>query len=153
MSRKKFIIYLLIVLTLVMIVDIRYVRSDNHLFAGFITESIENMITMEGNIFQSNYDSDSIKAEKEDSLEFAQNFFVHLCLTHDVAIRRKKATGAVTLSACLGGRAIRRAGRSDPPESHRLGRDRDLRSIRSHRPMSSTGTSGPSRTKPGTRPR
>ena len=74
MSRKKFIIYLLIVLTLVMIVDIRYVRSNNHLFAGFITESIENMITMEGNIFQSNYDSDSIKAEKEDSLELDQEF-------------------------------------------------------------------------------
>lgn len=44
MSRKKFITYLLIILTLVMIVDIRYVRSDNNLFEGLITESIQKMI-------------------------------------------------------------------------------------------------------------
>lgn len=75
MSRKKFITYLLIVLTLVMILDIRYVRSTNNLFEGFITESIAEMIGMENNFFQNSYNSESIKAEKEGSLELGQEFF------------------------------------------------------------------------------
>lgn len=74
MSRKKFVTYLLIILTLVMIVDIKYVHSDNHLFQGFITESIEEMIKMEGGFFQNNFDSDSIKVKKEGSLVLGENF-------------------------------------------------------------------------------
>lgn len=74
MSRKKFVTYLLIILTLVMIVDIRYVRSDSHLFAGFITESIEKLIEMEGGVFQSNFDSNSIKAEKDGTLNLGADF-------------------------------------------------------------------------------
>lgn len=74
MSRKKFVTYLLIVLTLIMIVDVRYIRSENHLFNGFITESIEKMIKREGNFFQNNYNSDSVKAEKSDSLILGQDF-------------------------------------------------------------------------------
>lgn len=74
MSRKKFITYLLIIVTLIMIADIRYVHSNNHLFEGFITESIEELIEMEGNLFQNNYNVDSIKAEKEGSLKFGEDF-------------------------------------------------------------------------------
>lgn len=74
MSRKKFITYLLILLTLVMILDIRYVSSTNNLFEGLITESIENLIGMENNFFQNSYNSDSIKAEKEGSLELGRDF-------------------------------------------------------------------------------
>ncbi|RCW52557.1 DUF4097 family beta strand repeat-containing protein [Halanaerobium sp. ST460_2HS_T2] len=74
MSRKKFVTYLLIILTLVMIADIRYVRSDNHLFQGFITESIEDLIKTEGTFFQNSFDSDSIKAEKDGSLVLDYNF-------------------------------------------------------------------------------
>lgn len=74
MSRKQFVTYLLIILTLVMIVDIRYVRSDNHLFEGFITESIEELIEMEGAVFQNNFDSDSIKAEKDGTLNLGAEF-------------------------------------------------------------------------------
>lgn len=74
MSRKKLITYLLIALTLIMIVDVRYISSENHLFNGFITESIEEMIGMEGNFFQNTYNSDSIKAEKDGSLKLGENF-------------------------------------------------------------------------------
>lgn len=74
MSRKKLITYLLILLTLVMILDIRYVSSTNNLFEGLITESIENLIGMENNFFQNSYNSDSIKAEKEGSLELGRDF-------------------------------------------------------------------------------
>ncbi|SIR13714.1 DUF4097 family beta strand repeat-containing protein [Halanaerobium kushneri] len=74
MSRKKFVTYLLIILTLVMIADIKYVRSDNHLFQGFITESIEDLIKTEGTFFQNSFDSDSIKAEKDGSLVLDYNF-------------------------------------------------------------------------------
>ncbi|MFW6295421.1 MAG: hypothetical protein ACOC1M_06825 [Halanaerobium sp.] len=74
MSRKQFVTYLLIILTLVMIVDIRYVRSDNHLFEGFITESIRELIDMEGSVFRNNFDSDSIKAEKDGSLALGSDF-------------------------------------------------------------------------------
>jgi len=75
MSRKRFIIYLLIVLSLVMVLDIRYVSSTNNLFEGFITESIEELIGMENNFFQNTYNSDSIKAEKDGSLELGAEFF------------------------------------------------------------------------------
>lgn len=74
MSRKKIVTYLLIVLTLVMIIDLRYVNSENHLFEGFITESIEEMMGMEGNFFQNNYNKDSIKAEKDGSLKLGEDF-------------------------------------------------------------------------------
>jgi hypothetical protein len=57
-----------------MILDIRYVSSTNNLFEGLITESIENLIGMENNFFQNSYNSDSIKAEKEGSLELGRDF-------------------------------------------------------------------------------
>ena len=74
MSRKKVITYLLIILLLVMVVDIRYIKSDNNLFEGFITESIEEVIGMENNLFQNNFNQSTIKAEKEGSLKLDQNF-------------------------------------------------------------------------------
>lgn len=74
MSRKKIVTYLLIVLTLVMIVDIRYVSSDNNLFEGLITESIQKMIEDENNFFQYNYNQESIKAEKEGNLRLGADF-------------------------------------------------------------------------------
>ncbi|MFN2341075.1 MAG: hypothetical protein ABR547_07390 [Halanaerobium sp.] len=74
MSRKKFISYLLIILTLVMIIDLRYVSSDNNLFEGLITESIEDMIGMESNFFQNTYNQNSIKAEKEGNLKLEEEF-------------------------------------------------------------------------------
>ncbi|MFP4371994.1 MAG: hypothetical protein ACLFQ4_07220 [Halanaerobium sp.] len=74
MSRKKLITYLLIILTLVMIVDIRYVRSDNNLFEGFVTESIEEIIWGQSNLFQNNYNQDTIKAEKDGSLKLDEEF-------------------------------------------------------------------------------
>ncbi|TDO95281.1 putative adhesin [Halanaerobium saccharolyticum] len=74
MSRKKLITYLLIILTLVMIVDVKYVRSDNNLFEGLITESIEEMIGAENNFFQYNYNQESIKAEKEGNLRLGADF-------------------------------------------------------------------------------
>jgi hypothetical protein len=74
MSRKKFVTYLLIVLTLVMIVDIRYVSSDNNLFEGLITESIQEMIKDENKFFQINYNQESIKAQKDGSLRLGSDF-------------------------------------------------------------------------------
>jgi len=74
MSRKKFVTYLLILLTLVMIIDVRYVSSDNNLFEGLITESIKELIEMEDNFFQNNYNQDSIKAEKDGSLKLGEDF-------------------------------------------------------------------------------
>lgn len=74
MSRKKFVSYLLILLTLVMIIDVRYVSSDNNLFEGLITESIEDMIGMESNFFQNSYNQNSIKAEKEGNLKLGEEF-------------------------------------------------------------------------------
>ncbi|MEC9489815.1 MAG: DUF4097 family beta strand repeat-containing protein [Halanaerobiales bacterium] len=74
MSRKKLITYLLIILTLVMIVDVRYVQSDNNLFEGLITESIEEMIKAENNFFQYNYNQDSIKAQKDGNLRLGSDF-------------------------------------------------------------------------------
>ncbi len=74
MSRKKFVSYLLILLTLVMIIDVQYVSSDNNLFEGLITESIEELIGMENNFFQNTYNQDSIKAEKEGSLKLGEEF-------------------------------------------------------------------------------
>lgn len=75
MSRKKFVTYLLILLTLVMILDVRYVNSDNNLFEGFITESIEELIETENTFFQNNYNQDSIKAEKTGNLKLGEDFF------------------------------------------------------------------------------
>ena len=74
MSRKKFVSYLLILLTLVMIIDVRYVSSDNNLFEGLITESIEELIGMENNFFQNNYNQESIKAEKNGNLSLEEEF-------------------------------------------------------------------------------
>lgn len=74
MSRKKLVTYLLIILILVMVVDIRYIRSDNNLFEGFITESIEDMIGLENNFFQNNFNQQTIKAEKDGSLNLGQDF-------------------------------------------------------------------------------
>ena len=71
MSRKKFITYLLIILTLVMVIDVRYISSENHLFNGFITESIEEMIGMK---VQYTYSSNSIKVEKEGNLKLGKDF-------------------------------------------------------------------------------
>ena len=71
MSRKKFITYLLIILTLVMVIDVRYISSENHLFNGFITESIEEMIGMK---VQYTYSSNSIKVEKEGNLKLGEDF-------------------------------------------------------------------------------
>jgi hypothetical protein len=58
-----------------MIIDVRYVSSDNNLFEGLITESIEEIIGMENNFFQNTYNQDSIKAEKEGSLKLGEEFF------------------------------------------------------------------------------
>ena len=74
MRRKKVITYLLIILVLVMIVDIRYVRSDNQLFGGFITESIKEMIETENNFFQYNYNQNNIKAKKEGNFKLGTDF-------------------------------------------------------------------------------
>ena len=74
MSRKKIISYLLIILTLVMIIDVRYVNSDNNLFEGFITESIEEMVGMENNFFKYNFNQENIKAEKDGSLKLGEEF-------------------------------------------------------------------------------
>ena len=74
MTRKKIVTYLLIILTLLMIADIKYVRSDNNIFEGFITESIEEMIGMENNFFQNDFNQESIKAEKDGSLKLGSDF-------------------------------------------------------------------------------
>lgn len=71
MNRKKLITYLLIVLTLIMIVDVRYIRSENHLFNGFVTESMEDIVGMQ---VQNTYASDSLKAEKDGSLKLEGDF-------------------------------------------------------------------------------
>jgi len=58
-----------------MIIDVRYVSSDNNLFEGLITESIEELIGMENNFFQNNYNQESIKAEKNGNLSLEEEFF------------------------------------------------------------------------------
>ncbi|MFW6281136.1 MAG: hypothetical protein ACOC2I_04740 [Halanaerobium sp.] len=74
MSRKKLIIYLLIALTLIMIVDLKYVDSEKHLFDGFITDSMSEIISLEGGSFKSKNNTDNLMAEKEGELRPGKDF-------------------------------------------------------------------------------
>ncbi len=65
MSRKKLITYLLIALTLIMIVDLKYINSEKHLFDGFITDSIREVIDQEGGTFKNKNNTDDFMEEKE----------------------------------------------------------------------------------------
>ena len=72
MNRKKLVIYILLAVAVIMVVDFRFSSGPfNQFFETFITESLAEVQDMESEFFRGDFSDESVKAERTDSIEFA----------------------------------------------------------------------------------